>query len=65
MIDLSQIQSDHLTNILKRNGRQTAKSLWKVSQLDIEDFLEQLRSEESHGFLREVKKEAESFLEVV
>lgn len=63
VIDPSQIQADHLSSILKRNGRQTAKALWLASQLGIEDFYEQLRTEEARGLLREVKESAESYLE--
>lgn len=63
VIDPSQIQADHLSSILRRNGRQTAKALWKASQLSIEDFYEQLRAEEAKGLLREVKKDAECYLE--
>ena len=63
VIDPSQIQADHLSSILKRNGRQTSKALWQESQLGIEDFYEQLRTEEARGLLREVKKGAEIYLE--
>ena len=63
VLDLSQIQSDHLSNILKKQGRQTSKSLWQASQLAIEDFYEQLRAEEAQELLREIKQGAESFLE--
>ena len=63
VIDPTQIQADYLSSILKHNGRQTAKALWQASQLGIEDFYEQLRAEEARGLLREVKKEAESYLE--
>jgi len=63
VLDPSQIQSDHLSNILKMQGRQTSKSLWQASQLAIEDFYEQLRAEEAQELLREIKQGAESFLE--
>ena len=63
VIEPSQIHADHLSSILKRNGRQTAKALWLASQLGIEDFYEQLRTEEARGLLREVKESAESYLE--
>jgi type I restriction enzyme S subunit len=65
VIDSSQIRADHLSIILRSHGRQTAKALWQVSQLGIEDFYEQLRTEEARGLLREIKKDAESYLEAV
>jgi hypothetical protein len=41
----------------------TAKALYQIAQLTIEDFYEQLRSEEGKGFLREVREGNESYLE--
>lgn len=63
VVDLSQIQANYLSNILMNQGRQTAKALWKASQLKIEDFYEQLRTEEARGLLREIKVNADSYLE--
>ena len=42
----------------------SAKALWQASELNIEDFYEQLRLEEKKGRLQEIKKESESYLEV-
>ena len=45
--------SPHLTTILKERGPLTAEALWSASQLDIDDFYEQLKDEEARGLLRE------------
>ncbi|OPY75214.1 MAG: Type-1 restriction enzyme EcoKI specificity protein [Syntrophorhabdus sp. PtaU1.Bin050] len=63
MYELSEIQPNHLTNLIKGKGRVTAKALYQIAQLTIEDFYEQLRSEEGKGFLREVREGNESYLE--
>jgi type I restriction enzyme, S subunit len=63
MLELSQIQPNHLTALLKGKGRLTPKSLYQMSQLRIDDFYEQLRSEETEGLLREVREGNESYLE--
>ena len=47
------IQDTHLTNILREHGALTAESLWSASQLDIDDFYDQLKDEEALGLLRE------------
>jgi hypothetical protein len=65
MLDLSRINSDHLNAILKEKGRLDSKSLWQASQLSIEDFYEQLRTEEAKRLLREIKEGNDSFLEAV
>lgn len=63
MLELSKVNSDHLTTILNEKGRLAPKVLWQASQLGIEDFYEQLRTEEAKHFLREVREGNDSFLE--
>ena len=53
MLSRKDIQDTHLTNILKERGPLTAESLWSASQLDIDDFYDQLKDEEARGLLRE------------
>jgi hypothetical protein len=43
----------HLTTILKESGALTAEALWSASQLDIDDFYDQLKDEEARGLLEE------------
>ncbi len=43
----------HLTTILKERGPLTAEALWTASQLEIDDFYDQLKDEEARGLLRE------------
>jgi len=42
-----------LSIILKERGALTAEALWTASQLEIDDFYDQLKDEESRGLLRE------------
>jgi type I restriction enzyme, S subunit len=65
MLELSQIQPDHFTVILKEKGRMTAKALYQISQLSIEDFYEQLRTEEAQKLLCEIREGNESYLEAL
>lgn len=45
---------DHLASILKQNSnRMDPESLWKSSQLTIDDFYEKLKQEELDGLLVE------------
>ena len=53
MLTRKDIQDTHLTTILKDRGPLTAKELWDASQLDIDDFYDQLKDEEARGLLRE------------
>lgn len=48
-----EVSDDHLTTILKTQGALTSESLWRESQLDIDDFYDQLKAEEEAGLLRE------------
>ena len=53
MLTRQDIQDTHLTIILKTRGPLTAEALWSASQLDIDDFYDQLKDEEARGLLRE------------
>jgi type I restriction enzyme S subunit len=53
MLSRKDIQGDHLTTILKERGPLTAETLWSASQLDIDDFYDQLKAEEDRGLLLE------------
>jgi type I restriction enzyme S subunit len=54
------IEDKHLAVILKERGPLTAEALWHASQLGIDDFYEQLKSEEARGLLKEKKGETQS-----
>ncbi|MBL8815200.1 MAG: restriction endonuclease subunit S [Planctomyces sp.] len=53
MLKRSEIQSNHLTKILRSQGPLTAETLWAASQLEIDDFYDQLKEEEEKGLLKE------------
>jgi hypothetical protein len=53
MLTRKDIQDTHLTTILKERGPLAAEALWSASQLDIDDFYDQLKDEETRGLLRE------------
>ncbi len=53
MITRKDIQDDHLATILKQRGPLTAESLWSASQLDIDEFYDQLKAEEQQGLVKE------------
>jgi type I restriction enzyme S subunit len=53
MLTRTKISDAHLSTILKERGSLTAKALWSASQLDIDDFYDQLKDEEARGLLRE------------
>jgi hypothetical protein len=42
---------------LKSRGPLTAEALWSTSQLEIDDFYDQLKDEEVRGLLKETRKE--------
>jgi type I restriction enzyme S subunit len=60
MLTRRDIHSTHLTDILKEHGPLTAEALWSASQLDIDQFYDQLKDEESHGLLRENRSDSPS-----
>lgn len=60
MLNRKDIQPTHLTTILKERGSLTAEALWSASQLDIDDFYDQLKDEEALGLLKEKRGESAS-----
>jgi type I restriction enzyme, S subunit len=57
MLTRKEIQPSHLSEILKNSGSLTAESLLAASQLEIDDFYDQLKDEEEQGLLKETKAE--------
>jgi type I restriction enzyme S subunit len=53
MLQRKDIQPTHLSEILKERGSLSPELLWSVSQLQIDDFYDQLKEEEASGLLRE------------
>ena len=53
MLNRKDIQETHLSTILKERGPLTAEALWSASQLEIDDFYDQLKDEEARGLLKE------------
>jgi hypothetical protein len=60
MLNRKDIHDTHLTTILKNRGPLTAEALWSASQLDIDDFYEQLKGEEARGLLTERRGDSPS-----
>ena len=56
MLKRADVQSNHLTEILRSHGPLTAEALWSLSQLEIDDFYDQLKAEEEKGLLKEHRK---------
>ncbi|HKP45933.1 MAG TPA: restriction endonuclease subunit S [Pyrinomonadaceae bacterium] len=59
MLKREDIEPAHLSTILKTRGPLTAEALWSASQLDIDDFYNQLKDEEARGLLKESRNESE------
>jgi type I restriction enzyme S subunit len=57
MLKRNEIQQNHLSSILKERGRLTAEELWNASQLEIDEFYDQLKAEEENKLLREIRGE--------
>ena len=55
MRKLSEITPTHLSDILKENGSMLPERLWAASELEIEDFYDQLKDEELEGLLKEIR----------
>lgn len=53
MLTRKDVTPGHLTTILKKRGALTAEALWSASELEIDDFYDQLKDEEARGLLRE------------
>lgn len=58
MLKPEEIQHSHLSDILKDHGPLSPEALWNESQLEIDDFYEQLKLEETRGFLKETSNDA-------
>jgi hypothetical protein len=58
MLIRKDVQPTHLSSILRTRGPLTAKDLWSASQLEIDDFYDQLRDEEANGLLRETGEDS-------
>ena len=56
MLTRKDILSSHLSVILKTRGPLTAEALWSASQLEIDDFYDQLKDEEARGLLKETRR---------
>jgi type I restriction enzyme S subunit len=48
----------HLAAILKERGPLAPEALWKASNMDIDDFYDQLKDEEARGLLRETGRDS-------
>lgn len=59
MLKREDIQPDHLSAILRKSGSMQPESLWSSSQLEIDEFYEQLKEEEEKGLLSEIINESE------
>jgi hypothetical protein len=57
MLKRKEIQPSHLSDILKASGSLTAEALWTASQLEIDDFYDQLKDEEAQNLLKETRAE--------
>ena len=53
MLTRKDVTPTHLPSILKERGALTAEALWTASQLQIDEFYDQLKDEETRGLLRE------------
>jgi type I restriction enzyme S subunit len=60
MLKRNEIQMNHLSAILLEHGAMTAEALWSASQLEIDEFYDQLKDEEAKGLLHEVRGEDEN-----
>jgi type I restriction enzyme, S subunit len=58
MLSRNDVKPNHLSAILMECGPLSAEALWSASQLEIDDFYDQLRDEESQGFLRESRSDS-------
>ncbi|WP_408890771.1 restriction endonuclease subunit S [Myxococcus faecalis] len=65
MLTRKDVTPTHLTTILKERGALTAEALWTASQLEIDDFYDQLKDEEARGLLRENRGDTVSALRLL
>jgi hypothetical protein len=55
MLKREDVVPSHLADLLQTRGQLTAEALWLASQLEIDDFYDQLSDEEALGRLREIR----------
>ncbi|WP_437826361.1 restriction endonuclease subunit S [Sorangium sp. So ce1153] len=60
MLTRKDVTKSYLSGILKDRGPLTAEALWNASQLQIDDFYDQLKEEEARGLLREKRGDSAS-----
>lgn len=60
MLKRKDVQPNYLPRILNERGLMSAESLWASSQLEIDDFYDQLKEEEENGLLRELRDESDT-----
>lgn len=58
MLTRKDVTPTHLASILKERGALTAEALWTASQLEIDEFYDQLKDEETRGLLRENRQDS-------
>jgi type I restriction enzyme, S subunit len=60
MLTRRDIKDTHLSVILRERGPLTPKELWLHSQLEIDEFYDQLKDEEARGLLKENNSDAKA-----
>lgn len=65
MMARKDVTSTILTDILKKHGAMAAEALWSASQLEIDDFYDQLKEEEARGVLRERPGESANLFRIL
>lgn len=65
MLKRNDITHTHLSDILKARGPLTPEALWSASQLDIDEFYDQLKDEEARGLLKEMRGESSDALRLL
>ncbi len=59
MLTRKDVSPDHLTSILRQQGPLEAPDLWAASQLEIDDFYDQLKEEEAQKLLCEKRSDGD------
>ena len=57
VLNRRELPKAYLASILKTQGPLSAESLWSASRLEIDDFYDVLREEESGGLLKEIRSD--------
>jgi DNA primase large subunit len=65
MLKRENVNSNYLSEILRKSGSMSPKNLWSLSQLEIDDFYVQLKEEEENGLLREISQESDGALRLL